>query len=432
MSYSGDGIPTLGVAQSRMFQCEASRIVGVAGRRLGKTTFAGTRAFRSAYMKRRAEVRYIAPYLKQAKEIFWEPLKRIVPRQYILKINESDLAITLLNESKIKLLGADNPNSLRGPGLDDVLFDEFADIAPETWYEVIEPALSDREGRAVFLGTPKGYNHFYDIYRMGLDPEQPDWASFSFTTAQGGRVKASIIEKARRALDFRVFRQEYEASFETMTGRVYDNFVRLQWPKGNVDARIVDRGGDLIIGMDFNVNPMTAIVMQDAGGWPQILEEIELHTSNTEEMAQDITRRYPGRRIIICPDASGNQQSANAPVGVTSHTILQSHGFYLQHDNNNPVVVDRINNVQSLLKSGDDIRRVTIHPRNERLIKALEGLTWETDKNGKSKVNKKLGLDHLADAFGYPLWQRWNVLYNLLPRVTPTSGLIHSPFGTAA
>lgn len=433
MSYTGEGIPELGVAQSRLFQCEAPRIVVPAGRRLGKTTYAGVRAFKKAYTKKMAEVRYIAPYLKQAKAIFWEPLKRIVPSCYVEKINESDLFIQLLNKSRIQLLGADNPNSLRGPGLDDAIFDEFADIDPTTWFEVIEPSLSDREGTAAFLGTPKGYNHFYDLYQLGLSGD-PDWKSFSFTTAQGGRVKKSIIEKARHTLDIRVFRQEYEASFETLSGRMYDNFSREQWPKGNWDARIIDRGGTLIIGMDFNINPMSATVMQDAGGWPQVLDEIELFSSNTEEMAQEVRRRYPARRIIICPDASGDSRSANAPAGQTSFTILRSHGFEIQADNDNPNVTDRINNVQSLLRSGSGLRRVTIHPRCVKLTKSLEGLTYEQNKMKQStnKPNKKLGLDHMADAFGYPLWQRWNVLYNLLPRATPTGSGLHSPFGSEA
>lgn len=427
MSYQGDGIPTLGVAQSRMYHCNAPRIVSVSGRRLGKTTYAGVRLFTSAYTKRRAECRYIAPTYKQAKEIFWKPLKRIVPSAYIYKINEGDLSITLLNESVIKLLGAADPDSLRGPGLDDVVFDEFADIPREAWEEVIEPTLADREGRAAFLGTPKGYNHFYDLYQLGLNPDQEEWRSFHFTTAQGGRVKKSIIDRARFTLDIRVFRQEYEASFETLSGRVYDNFDRSPWPKGNCYERVVDRGGELLVGMDFNINPMSAVLGQDVEGLPEVFDEIVLHTSNTEEMAQALRNRFGERRpITVCPDASGKARHTNAPMGQTDFTILQKYGMKILAKNVNPVIVDRVNNVQSLLKSGTGVRRVRIHPRCKNLIKALEGLQW---KEGTNLIDKDGGLDHITDAFGYLLWQKFNILHAVLKPTTPGSSGLVAPTG---
>lgn len=422
-----DGIPVLGVAQSRIFQCPAPRITVPAGRRVGKTTYAAVRLFRNAYLKPDSANGYFAPTYKMGKDIMWTSLKRIIPACYVAKTHETELKITLLNRSFIQIKGCDDPDKLRGPGWDDAVFDEYADIDPAAWSEVIEPALSDREGTAAFLGTPKGYNHFYDHYLLGLSGEHPDWASFSFTTAQGGRVKRSVIEKARATLDLRVFRQEYEASFETLSGRVYDNFSRAPWPKGNCDARIVDQGGPLVIGLDFNINPMSAVVFQDADGWPQVVEEIELFSSNTEEMAQVIQRKYPERAITIAPDASGQNRHTSSPLGQTDLTILRSHGFKILVKNSNPNPVDRINNVQSLLCSGTGLRRLTIHPgRCPKLVRALEGQTYD-----KGKVDKTLGLDHITDALGYGCYQRWNVLYNLLPRSAPAAGGMHSPFPVA-
>lgn len=432
--YDREKLPVLGVAQSRMFHSTARYLVAVAARRLGKTTYAGVRLFHKAYVKPEAEVRYIAPTYKMAKMVFWEPLKRMIPRRYVWKKNESDLSITLLNSSRIMLLGMEDPDSQRGPGLDDAVFDEYADIPPEAWEEVIRPALADKEGTAAFLGTPKGYNHFYDLYLKGLPGHEDfgEWASFSFTTAQGGRVKKTEIEKAKRDLDIRVFRQEFEASFETLSGRVYDNFVRATWPKGNIDPHIIDLGGQLVVGMDFNINPMTAVIMQECRGWPQVLDEIELPTSNTEEMAQALKRKYPGRTIVVCPDASGDSRHTSSPMGQTDFTILQSHGFRIEAGRANPMVVDRINNTQSLLCGGTGMRRVTIHPRNKALIKALEGLTWKLDTSGRSTnlVNKSQGLDHIADAFGYPLWQRWNLLGNIIPAAAPITSGLYSPWAS--
>lgn len=432
MSYQGNGLPTLGVAQSRMFHCTAPRLVSVSARRLGKTTYAGVRLFHSAYTIERAECRYIAPTYKQAKEIFWKPLKRIVPACYVAKINEGDLSVTLLNESTIKLLGAENYDSLRGPGLNDVVFDEFADIAKEAWEEVIEPTLADREGRAAFLGTPKGYDHFHDLYQLGLVKSQEEWRSFHFTTAQGGRVKRSIIDRARATLDIRVFRQEYEASFETLSGRVYDNFDRAPWPKGNCYERVVDRGGEVLVGLDFNINPMSAVIGQDVEGLPEIFDELVLHTSNTEEMAQALRTKFGERRpITVCPDASGKQRHTNAPMGQTDFTILARYGMKILSKNVNPVIVDRVNNVQCVLKSGTGVRRVRIHPRCKNLIKGLEGLTWKESASGQStnQIDKTMGLDHITDAFGYLLWQKFNILHAILRPSTPSGSALVSPTG---
>jgi hypothetical protein len=419
-------LPVLGVAQARVFNSTARFVSLVAGRRFGKTTLIGVRQFATAVRIPNAECRYIAPTYRMAKEIFWSPLKAMIPREYVLKKNESDLVIQLVNNSRIVLLGADNPDSLRGPGLDLADFDEYADINPRTFEEVIRPALSDKLGRAGFFGTPKGYNHFYDVHMKGV-AGTPGYQAFTFTTAEGGRVYKSEIDTARAELDPRVFRQEYAASFETLKGRVYANFDRAGWPAGNWDARIIDRGGVLYVGMDFNINPMSAVILQETLGWPEVLAELELPTSNTEEMAQVLRAKYPGRRIVVTPDASGAAGHTNAPLGQTDLTILKKYGFELLMDKVNPGVHDRVNNVQSLLLSGDGRRRLKIHPSCVRLTKCLEGLTW---KEATNLMDKKSGLDHLPDALGYPLWQRWNILTNVLPKAAPTGGGHFSPYGT--
>ncbi len=419
-------LPILGVAQSRIFTCPKRFINVVAGRRFGKSKVIAMRQFRKAYIKPKQETRYVAPSYKMARRDFWEPLKAMIDPGYILKKNESDLAITLLNKSRIMLLGADNPDSLRGPGLDLADFDEYADIEARTWSEVIRPALAaqDPPGEAGFFGTPKGYNHFYDSYLLGeSNPEE--WASFTFTTAQGGRVLRSEINAARNDLDPRVFRQEFEASFENLTGRMYANFLRKPWPVGNMDATIIDLGRPLVIGLDFNINPMSAVVIQEVLGWPQVLDNIALPTSNTEELCIELRKRYPDRHLSICPDASGNYaKGTNSPLGQTDFTILAKYGFKIISDKVNPGIHDRVNNVQSLLCSATQRRRLTIHPRCNHVIKSLEGQTW---KEGTSTPEKK-GLDHMADALGYAMWQKWNLLGNIIPDAVPQGGDLYSPY----
>lgn len=403
--------------QADVFESDARFRVLVAGRRFGKTHLSAVELAVAAGEKPRAVCWYVAPTYRMAKEIAWDAIKRIIPRsQWAKKPNETELSVELINGSRISLKGADNPDSLRGLGLDFVVCDEFAMLSAPLWEEVIRPALADRQGRALFVGTPMGYNFAYDLYLRGVRND-PDWRSWSYTTLQGGNVPPQEVEAARTSMDARRFRQEFEASFETLQGRVYDNFARATVPDGNVDPNIRDVGGDLLVGQDFNVNPMATVLAVKAGDECHVIDALEIPTSNTEEVAAEVRRRYPGRRVIVCPDPSGRSRKTSAVAGVTDFTILERHGFTVDAPMAAPPVVDRINAVQAMLKDATGRRRLKVHPKAAALIRALDGLTY---KDGTSIPDKSLGLDHLTDALGYLVWQRFNLLAK-----QPSVGFFH-------
>src|SRR6202521_4779352 len=164
-------------AQGTVFQNDQRFRVLVAGRRFGKTFLALVELCRAAWAPGRL-VWYVAPTYKQAKRIAWKPLKQMTKAYWASKPNETDLTIELTSGGTIALRGADNYDSLRGDGLDFLVLDEYASIAREAWTEVLRPALADKQGRALFIGTPRGHNHFYDLYEAALD--QPQWARFQF------------------------------------------------------------------------------------------------------------------------------------------------------------------------------------------------------------------------------------------------------------
>lgn len=389
----------------------------IAGRRFGKTHGACVELITAASQKMDADVWYVAPTYRMAKEIAWRQLKAMVPRPNVAAKNETELSLRLVNGSTIALRGADNPDSLRGVGLDFVVLDEFAFIHPTAWGEVLRPALADRGGAALFISTPAGYNWAYDLYMLGQGNDQ-NWRSWQFTTLDGGQVPRDELDQARATMDPRIFRQEFEASFETLHGRVYSNFHRDE----NISPAVVDTGGDILVGMDFNVNPMSAVIAVRAADECHVLDSLEVPTSNTTEVAREIRTRYPKRRVIVCPDPSGkNRTTKTSVVGQTDFTILQAEGFEVRAPNAAPAVVDRVNNTQAMLLSADTNRRVKVHPRAISLIRALDGLTY---KPGTSQVNKDAGLDHIADALDYLLWSEFNVLRK------PATGLtIESPWG---
>lgn len=401
---SGPVVIRLSKAQALMKASRARFKVAVCGRRFGKTFWELLEMLEQGVNHPGSTCWYIAPTYKMAKGIAWRDLKALVPEQYVRgKPNETELSMELVNGSLFELRGADDPDRLRGPGLNLAVFDEFAFQHPYVW-DVVRPMLSDRGGRAIFGTTPSGFNWAYDFYLRGKQGED-GWESFSFTTLDGGRVPEDELAEARATMDPRMFRQEYEASFETLHGRVYSNFDR----DLNVDPSVKDLGGDLLVGMDFNVNPMTAVFASRAVDECHVFDCLRVMTSNTEEVCQEIRRRYPDRPVVVCPDPSGNQRRSSAPVGQTDLTILKRFGFRINVSPAAIPVVDRINNTQAMLLSDDGRRRARIHPRADHLIRGLDGMTYKegTSIPDKDKVG---GFDHPTDAFGYLLWQEFNVL----------------------
>jgi hypothetical protein len=150
---------------------------------------------------------YLAPYLKQAKSLAWDRLKHYARRLHLVP-NESELSVTFPhNNAKIMLCGADNPNALRGIGLDGVVVDELKDVKPEVWYEVLLPALADRKGWALFIGTPKGVNLLTELYYYGQ--KRSDWYTAVWTVYQTGVFTDAEIEELRAQMGENEFKREF-------------------------------------------------------------------------------------------------------------------------------------------------------------------------------------------------------------------------------
>ncbi len=376
--------------QSEIF-CNPARFRNcVAGRRFGKTHLSVTELLKAATSGKNKNCWYVAPTYGAAKEIAWDMLIHTIPEEYIIKSNESALTLKLINGSVISLKGAEKPNNLRGRALDFVVLDEFADMRPEAWYEVIRPSLSDRQGSALFIGTPKGRNHFYDLWANGMDGAE-GWASFQYTTLDGGNVPEAEVEAAKIDLDERTFNQEYCAEFVTYSGLIYYGFSRelsvTDYP---------DNGGTLLVGMDFNLDPMSAVICIRKGEMLYAVDEIVIYGSNTDEMVAEIKDRYPNRHIIVYPDPASRQRKTSAG-GRTDLSILQNAGFSVKAKKSHALVRDRINAVNSRLLSSSGERNLFVSSKCKQTIKSLERQTY---KEGTSIPNKD-GFDHMNDALGY-------------------------------
>ncbi len=382
----------LSAAQAEIINAPQRFKVVVAGRRFGKTHLSIRELCRAARMPDR-EVWYVAPTYRQAKMITWKKLRnKLVDLKWTQKINETELSILLKNGSTISLKGADNYDSLRGIGLDYLVIDEFADIEPEAWYETLRPTLSDKMGQALFIGTPKGLNWAHDLYSMSL--EYPDeWASFKYTTLEGGNVTPEEINAARRTLDERTFKQEYEGSFETFSGRVFYAFDR----KYNVKKYEDEIYGEIHVGIDFNVDPMSAVIAVKLKNELHVIDEVKIYGSNTDELVEEIQHRYPNNRVVAYPDPAGAQRKSSAG-GRTDHTILRTAGFTVKAPHGHNAIRDGVNAVNAKLRSSNGITTLFFDPRCKYIIECLEKQTY---KEGSSSPDKTSGFDHMNDALRY-------------------------------
>lgn len=377
--------------------------VVIAGRRWGKTHLAIRELCYHARMPNK-EVWYIAPTYRQAKQIVWRKLKhKLQDQKWAAKINEAELTVILKNGSIISLKGADNADSLRGVGLDFMVMDEFADIEPEAWYEVLRPTLADKQGGALFIGTPKGSaNWAHDLYQMPT--ENPEiWSSFTYTTIDGGNVPQAEIDAARQDLDERTFRQEFLATFETYAGRIYYAFDR----KENVVQGSVTEQDLAVIytGWDFNIDPMSVVIAVRKGESLCVIDEIRMFSSNTQEAVDEIKARYPKSRIWAFPDPASRQRKTSAG-GATDLTILQNAGFVVKVPHSHTPVRDRINAVNSRLRDSTGVNRLFLLPSCKYTI---EGLERHTYKEGTVQPDKESGYDHMMDALGYMIDYLWPI-----------------------
>jgi phage terminase large subunit-like protein len=156
---------------------------------------------------------YVAPTQGQARQIIWDLLMDL-GRDVIASSHVNNMDITLVNGAKIYVRGSDRPDTLRGVSLTFLVLDEVADIKAETWEKVLRASLSDKKGSALFIGTPKGRNWFFDMYNLGREGEDYDWKSWHFTTKDNPLIDPAEVEAAKKSLSSFAFKQEYEASFD--------------------------------------------------------------------------------------------------------------------------------------------------------------------------------------------------------------------------
>lgn len=348
------------------------------------------------------------------------------PRGPWPKYEPSKLRITWPNEAWATLYSSEEPDSLRGFSGDTAWIDELAKYRnPRECWENLEFGMreaSDDQPRTLITTTPRPIPIIIDLVEKHEEETKKQGRSRIVITRGSSYENRSnlspkwINETLAAHEGTRLGRQEIHAEIlDDVEGRVYHAFSKKLFPEGNVDPEVVDLGGELLIGMDFNVNPMASVYGCRAGDELHIFGELEVPSSGTEEVVKEYRTLFPDRYIVVCPDPSGRRRQTSAPAGQTDFTILRRAKMEVRSPLRAPIVRDRENNANANYCSGigdAQRRRVRIHPNCKSLIKALSNLTFKTDTNGRttSQRDKGSGFDHICDAIDYLLWHEFRLL----------------------
>jgi len=277
----------------------------VAHRRAGKTVAAINDIIKRALLEggRGAQYAYIAPFRSQAKSVAWDYLKYYA-KAVSESSNESELTVTLINGAKVRLFGADNADAMRGLGFNGVYLDEYGDFKPSVWGNIVRPALSDRLGWAVFGGTPKGKNQFYDIYKVSQ--ATPDWFLLRLPASVSKLLPATELKAASQQLSQDQYDQEYECSFDAaIMGAYYGQEMRQVDADGRIRDLRFDADADVMTAWDLGYRDDTAIwFYQVVRNEIHVLDYYAVSGASIEEIAKVvIDKGYRYTRHYLPHDA---------------------------------------------------------------------------------------------------------------------------------
>lgn len=388
--------------QREVWRSPARFKVVAAGRRWGKTHIARTWLLSHANRLGRGRYWYVAPTREDAKDIMWADLKAACHPAWLAEPpRESDLALQLVNGAEVRLWSAEKGDTLRGRSLKALVMDEYADMDAAIFHEVLRPSLADYRAPALFIGTPKSYNHFYELYERGQSSQHANWASWQFKSRDNPLMHPDEILEAERTTDPRTFRQEWEASFEALAGRAYYAFNRA------TDVGPVDLvpGVPVCISFDFNVHPAVATLGQAHGDEPWFWRQCWVEHAGGEATlaAADQAKAHLAAAgwtgpIRLYGDATGK---ADKTTGPSDHAVIRAAFPHAEWriPRGNPHIKDRIAAVNARCQTTDGRRHLRVDPSCTRLIADFEQVVF--DKNGELDQKTNPLLTHISSAAGY-------------------------------
>lgn len=388
-----------------------------AGRRSGKTErfkrFLTKQAFSvpGAYFA-------AAPTHDQAKKIFWDDLKAFtLSASHKRRPSESDRIIYLDNGSEIHVIGLDKPQRIEGVPWKGGGIDEFADVKPNAWEANILPALNtvqpnDPDYRAWcwLLGVPDGLNHYYDLCQAAELGADPNFKVFHWKSAE--ILPPDVMEAMRRAMSAKQFKQEFEASFETASGRIYEDYG-----KHNVTSTVIEPHEQLMWMHDQNFTPLSsAIGVRRNANDLFLLDEIVLTSAVSKQSAVEFVERYKdhlNRHVLIYGDPAGKagEKHGHASDYTDIEGVLKSNGWQFTRKVRpaHPAIKDRQNAVRAKILTAAGETSLFVNPakapwchKGLSTVQLKEGSSFQEDQTNQYQ--------HITTAIGYCVDREWPVI----------------------
>lgn len=363
----------------------------------------------------------IAPTHEQVTDIYYPLINfELGVEDYALRSSRDLGRFIFPNNVEIRLLSYEAVERIRGKGAYFVVWDEVSSckkgIDPkEAWESVIMPAIITRwspkraahygarnPGRALIIGTPKGYNFFYDLFNYR--ERDANWRSYHYDYLQSPLLDPVEIEKIRHNTDPIKFASEYLASFAESGNSVFYCFDRKLHVRDDLEYFYKPEGGekgeDVHVCIDFNVGLQCSSAFALRGKQMHVLDEFKGHP-DTETLAIAIKTKYAGHKIYAYPDPSGRARKSSAPVGRTDFSILESHGIRCLARSKAPPIVDSVAAVNRKLMTAAKDTSLWVHPRCVGTIESLERTKWVDGNPDTASIDKSDGVEHFSDGIRY-------------------------------
>ena len=397
------------------------------GRQAGKSTACLNDLVFKAWNNPKTYYWMISPIYSQAKEQYRRMIK-FLPVQVIKRKSDTELRIDFINGSTIEFKSGEVLDRLRGSTLHGVIIDEVRDQHKDLWPLVIRPMLAVTGGWAAFASTPNGFDQFYDLFQQA--ETDPDWKALSAPSTCNPLFTQSEFEAARKQMSESEFAQEILAEFrDMMAGKAYRNHGSYNQTSVNPFARNGEKLSlylPIVVGLDFNVNPMCWTLGQTNGHKIHFFDEIVINDTNTHECAPELLSRVlshpPG--VILIGDSTGESRNTKAKTGDSDYSIImelfQANNVKIENrtPSCNPGVKDRVNQVNTLLLNSINETALTYDPVEcPNLKKDFDRVVWKVGASSILDQTKDPSLTHSSDGVGYvccELFDTWKPSPGLL------------------
>lgn len=405
-------------AQMRIHQSQARYRVASWGRQSGKSTWGVNELLDKAWRNPGTTYWFISPTYDQAKVQYRRTVSSLwhCP-DVLLKKNQTEHRIKLINNSEIIFKSGEVLDNLRGSTLHGVIIDEMRDQHKDLWPMVVRPMLTTTGGWGAFISTPRGYDQFYDMAETAKADTTGQWAFFSAPSTCNPLFVQSEYEYLKTQMSEPQFDQEINANFRDITsGKVYINFSSANLTEQNPFAQPGDKLSPhlpIIVGMDFNVSPMAWSLGQERTGKFYWFDEIWIKDTNTQQCAEVLAEKVKGHKpgVILCGDATGNSRNTKASESDYAIIVnaLRAHNIKWVNrvTSANPSVVDRINSVNAKLKDASGAIHLWVNPKTCPMLRRdFERVVWKESAQGFVLDQiKDRTLTHSSDGVGYAVYE---------------------------